>query len=196
MSELNPRTFYFQLPAYPLMRCSLNCFRLFLPFHKPFDRFAILTFRPSFFCEPSAFGRFVGGQLVAELLWLLLTSALLWWFTRRHPKVSVRTFSSSSPCIYIIVFRTVLGFCLRCNIAHTITPYMQFLFVDPNFCRQLPSDSNSLWTPLLLANTSHCIGVFGTFTLECVHMLGAQQKLRSLTNRSFFSWDDKIWHFC
>jgi len=32
---------------------------------------------------------------------------------------------------------------------------MQFLFVGANVCRQLPSDSTSQWTPLLLANDSY-----------------------------------------
>jgi len=33
---------------------------------------------------------------------------------------------------------------------------MQFLFVSPNVCRQLLSDSPSRRTPLLLANTPYC----------------------------------------
>ena len=33
---------------------------------------------------------------------------------------------------------------------------MQFLFVSPNLCRQLPSDSASQRTPLLLANAPYC----------------------------------------
>ena len=33
---------------------------------------------------------------------------------------------------------------------------MQFLFVGPNLCRQLLSDSQSPATPLLLANTPYC----------------------------------------
>ena len=51
----------------------------------------------------------------------------------------------------------VSGFCLFCNIVHTNPPYMKFLFVRPNVCRLLPSDSTSRWTPLLLANDSYCI---------------------------------------
>ena len=37
-----------------------------------------------------------------------------------------------------------------------IPPYMKFLFVGPDFCRQLLSDLQSPSTPLLLANTSYC----------------------------------------
>lgn len=86
-------------------------------------------------------------------------------FTRRSPRVRIFAFRSSNRCIYVIIFRTVSGFCLCCNIALIIPPYMQFLFVGPNFCRQLLSDSQSPATPLLLANTSYRKGVFGTFTL-------------------------------
>jgi hypothetical protein len=42
---------------------------------------------------------------------------------------------------------------------------LQFLFVGSDLCLQLPSDSISQWTPLLLANASYCKGAFGTFTL-------------------------------
>ena len=35
---------------------------------------------------------------------------------------------------------------------------MKFLFVRPDICRQLPSDSTSRWTPLLLANKDELIG--------------------------------------
>jgi hypothetical protein len=35
-------------------------------------------------------------------------------------------------------------------------PYMRFLFVSPELCLRLPSDSTSRWTPLPLANTSYC----------------------------------------
>ena len=37
-----------------------------------------------------------------------------------------------------------------------LLPYMRFLFVGPEFCLWLPSDSTSRWTPLPLANTSYC----------------------------------------
>jgi hypothetical protein len=35
-------------------------------------------------------------------------------------------------------------------------PNIQFLFIEPRFCLQLPSDSTSQWTPLLSANSSCC----------------------------------------
>ena len=42
------------------------------------------------------------------------------------------------------------------NLSAPIQPYMQFLFIGPGLCLWLPSDSTSRWTPLPLANGSHC----------------------------------------
>src|SRR5664279_6237892 len=74
----------------------------------------------------------------------------------RSLRVSISAFHSCGLCIYARSVCTVWGFCLLCNITHTTTPCMQFLFVGPNVCLQLPSDSTSQWTPLLLANTPYC----------------------------------------
>ena len=40
-------------------------------------------------------------------------------------------------------------------------PYMKFLFVRQDVCRQLPSDSTSRWTPLLLAIRFPLLGLIG-----------------------------------
>ena len=42
------------------------------------------------------------------------------------------------------------------RLVRPIMPHMRFLFVGPRFCLRLPSDSTSRWTPLPLANSSHC----------------------------------------
>ena len=66
------------------------------------------------------------------------------------------TFTSSICCIYASEFGQYwTSFCLG-NSSVPNTPYMQFLFVRPRFCLQLPSDSTSRWTPLSLANSSYC----------------------------------------
>src|SRR5690606_34544536 len=54
--------------------------------------------------------------------------------------------------------RAVSDFDLLCNLIRTALALydMYFLFVRPGFCRRLPSDSTSRWTPLPLANTSYC----------------------------------------
>jgi hypothetical protein len=52
-------------------------------------------------------------------------------------------------------------------------------FVDSipiRVCLLRPSDSTSQSTPLHLTNTSHCKGVFGTYTLELPPMLGTKTK--------------------
>jgi hypothetical protein len=74
----------------------------------------------------------------------------------RSLRVSTSAFGSCSHCIYAVLIRTVWGFCFLCNITHSTTPYMHFLFVGSNLCRQLLSDSQSPTTPLLLANTPYC----------------------------------------
>ena len=42
-------------------------------------------------------------------------------------------------------------------------PYMKFLFVRSDVCRQLPSDSTSRWTPLLLAIQFPLLGLARDF---------------------------------
>ena len=42
-------------------------------------------------------------------------------------------------------------------------PYIKFLFVRPDVCRQLPSDSTSRGTPLLLAVLFPLLGLIGNF---------------------------------
>ena len=74
----------------------------------------------------------------------------------RSLRVSIPAFHSCSLCIYVVQFHTVSGFCLFSNITHCAPPCMQFLFVGSNVCRQLPSDSTSRWTPLLLADDTYC----------------------------------------
>src|SRR5258708_26635224 len=74
------------------------------------------------------------------------------WQTSQGKFIS---FHSCSPCIYILTFCAVLDFCLYCNIVYVSLPLIQFLFVGSSVCLQLPSDSTSQWTPLLLANDTH-----------------------------------------
>jgi hypothetical protein len=50
--------------------------------------------------------------------------------------------------------RAALDFALLGKLIRLGPPYIRFLFVGPGFCLQLPSDSTSRWTPLLLAHAS------------------------------------------
>jgi len=70
----------------------------------------------------------------------------------RPPTVRRITFIPSTGIIYTTRIRAVDGtsFCLAnssCGLC-----LMMFVFLRPELCRQLPSDSTSRWTPLLLAN--------------------------------------------
>ena len=69
---------------------------------------------------------------------------------------------------------------------------MQFLFVGPNVCRQLLSDSQSPTTPLLLANTPYCKAYSGLSPYSLYPCLTHQYKrrlkrrlLRKSKNRAF-----------
>ena len=44
--------------------------------------------------------------------------------------------------------RAFSDFALHRKLVHTIQPHIRFLFIRPEFCRRLPSDSTSRWTPL------------------------------------------------
>jgi len=57
---------------------------------------------------------------------------------------------------------------------------MQFLFVGSNVCLQLPSDSASRRTPLLLANTSYCKAYSGLEPYSVIYMPDAQNKQVSI----------------
>ena len=70
----------------------------------------------------------------------------------RSPTVRRFTFI---PCTHIIYINYVCvvnwtSFCLA-NSSHILC-LMMFVFLGSEFCLQLPSDSTSRWTPLLLAN--------------------------------------------
>ncbi|WP_296258024.1 hypothetical protein, partial [uncultured Phocaeicola sp.] len=60
-------------------------------------------------------------------------------------------FKTASKRLLPQIQRVLQGFGLGYNLTHGFMPYMKFLFVRPDVCRQLLSDSTSQWTPLLLA---------------------------------------------
>ena len=73
---------------------------------------------------------------------------------------------------------------------------MWFLFVRPEVCRQLPSDSTSRWTPLLLAMCLPLQGRTRDFhPLDCAHA-GRTQKNRSQDwdrfNYFFYLYDNVL----
>ena len=72
-----------------------------------------------------------------------------------------------------------------------IPPCMQFLFVGSRICRQLPSDSTSQWTPLLLANTPNCKACSGLAPYSVITMSGAHKKRRLCSQRFLLSFEPK-----
>ena len=70
------------------------------------------------------------------------------------------------------------------NITRIISPCIQFLFVGSHICRQLPSDSTSQWTPLLLANTPYCKACSGLAPYSVITMSGAPKKPRDKSRGS------------
>ena len=72
--------------------------------------------------------------------------------------------------IYPHVFRMTIGLWLLWQPHPTCRPCMRFLSVRPDFCRRLPSDSTSRWTPLPLAICFPSLGRIRDFhPLEHAH---------------------------
>ena len=72
--------------------------------------------------------------------------------------------------IYPHAFRMTIGLQLLRQFYPTCRPCMRFLSVRPDFCRRLPSDSISRWTPLPLAICFPSLGRIGDFhPLEHAH---------------------------
>ena len=160
--------FYFRLPTYLQASSSLTCFGFH--YQQTNCPLSLILFIQSFSVR-ECFRSFISASFPTyyDLCWLLIlapcitanvchfdTLSYRCQLNARSPGVSISAFWSCSLCIYVLVFCAVSGFCFLCNIAHTNPPLIQFLFVSSTFCRQLPSDSSSRRTPLLLANTSCC----------------------------------------
>ena len=95
-------------------------------------------------------------RFFSRVLWLRLTSrsSLLllasWLVCETSPDKNM-LFPPYACRIYPHAFRMTIGLWLPLQSYPTCRPYMRFLSVRPDFCRRLPSDSTSRWTPLPLA---------------------------------------------
>ena len=84
----------------------------------------------------------------------LLTASFTPYFWKKHPHVCetspIKTpfFPSYTCLIYHERSEELSGFVLLCKLTHVLGSYIKFLFVRPDVCRRLPSESNSRWTPL------------------------------------------------
>ena len=74
----------------------------------------------------------------------------------RSPRVRTITFIPYTCCIYSKGFGQYWILLCHASSSTPHKPYIQFLFIRPELCRRLPSDSSSRRTPLPLANTSYC----------------------------------------
>ena len=74
----------------------------------------------------------------------------------RSPRVRTITFIPSTCRIYFKGFVQYWILFCHANSSSPLKPCMRFLFIRPEFCRRLPSDSSSRRTPLPLANDSYC----------------------------------------
>jgi len=74
----------------------------------------------------------------------------------RPPRVRTITFIPYTCCIYSKGFGQYWTSLCYASSSAPHKPYMQFLFIWPELCLRLPSDSSSRRTPLPLANTSYC----------------------------------------
>jgi len=94
----------------------------------------------------------------------------------RPPQVRTITFLSSACYIYhdvSVQFRTSACVATLSNISGLIYSFSSSGQEFAYCFLQIPL---TRWTPLHSANTSHCKGVLGTYTLELSPMLGTQQK--------------------
>ena len=108
--------------------------------------------------------------MATNLIWPLLTSgsSVAHCCTGCHIEVHLHGVSARSPRVRTIAFipctRRIycIGF-VQCwtsscvaDLSALIQPHIRFLFIGSGLCLRLPSDSTSQWTPLPLANGSHC----------------------------------------
>ena len=138
--------FYFQLPAYPRTGSWLIVSVALACFINVLIGFAILTFCRSCFGETS--------------------------------HLSMTLSIHCSLCIYVIVFCAVPGLLFVLQHRPHYSACMQFLFVDfPQVHdRQLPSESWSPTTPLLMVNSSYCKVHPGLAPYSYYNMPGTQNK--------------------
>ena len=87
------------------------------------------------------------------------------------PVKVLNTFFPPYVClIYSEHSEQLLDFNLLCNLIHALKPCIKFLYVRPDVCLRLPSDSVSRRTPLSSAGHFPLLGhVWDLHPLECEH---------------------------
>jgi hypothetical protein len=92
---------------------------------------------------------------------------------RRSPRVRVAA-SAPHPPHLLRCHLMATGFALSRKLALTSQPFMQFVFLESGFCRRLPSDPTSRWTPLPLASSFRHQDLQGTLTPKQLSMPGTR----------------------
>ena len=113
--------------------------------------------------QPFPFFSSLNGTMASADFWLFSYPSLgrlprVLGVSTRPPRV--RTQSFPPPICFIYCMRPSAEralFCLENSSNDTQQPYMKFVFLRPEVCRPLPSDSTSPWTPLRLANCYFCL---------------------------------------
>ena len=117
------------------------------------------------------------------LIWPLLTSGnpseslaepLVSRQVSRPPRVRIAAFTPPPPhLLHHLLMAT--GFALTRKLTPMIQPDMRFVFLGPELCLRLPSDSTSRWTPLPSANSFHHQDLQGTSTPMQLSMPGTRK---------------------
>ena len=133
--------------------------------------FALLTARYSSTMASADFSR--------QLLAVFLNTSV------RSPEVRRVTFFPYIGIIYTNVFRSVY-WTLSCyaDLSY-ISCLMMFVFLRPEICRRLPSDSTSRWTPLPLANGWQLIAPITDLHRQIYSPCSAHIKKRNMSSYSF-----------
>ena len=137
--------------------------------------------------------------------WLLTTQDSItrsFWFRYvRPPRLRLKLFHSIyPPHLHWLIGSVTIGLQLLLQSYPQPLPSMWFLFVGPEFCLQLPSDSTSPWTPLFSTRYFPLLGRTRDFNpLEFDH--AGQTKNPSFpldTQRGGQEWDKKrrvpVWY--
>ena len=88
--------------------------------------------------------------------WLLTFQSYItirvWCRDVRPPQLRYKLFLSIyPPHLHHLIISVTIGLQLLLQPYPQVSPFMWFLFVGPEICLRLPSDSTSRWTPLSLA---------------------------------------------
>ena len=126
------------------------------------------------------FGYYGFGWLLAVRYYYLPNGS-----SARPPQIRTCSFRLMPAAFTHMYSEWLSGFNFACSLTHIHRPYMRFLSVRPDLCRQLPSDSTSRWTPLPLAICFPSLGRIRDFhPLEHAHAGRTRKQTRPIKSVS------------